>query len=149
VWGLFHGTFLVMERIGLAGAVRRLWLPVRHVYLMLVVMIGWVFFRADTLTGAIGFLRAMAGLSVAAASPYTLAWYLPVDVRLALLAGIIGSAPIVPALAAWRERLERRAGLARATLVDAAAAAALLAVFGIAVLHVAARSYNPFIYFRF
>jgi alginate O-acetyltransferase complex protein AlgI len=149
VWGLFHGSFLVMERVGLAGAVKRLWPPLRHVYLMLVVMIGWVFFRADTLTGAIDFLKAMAGLSVPAASPYTLAWYLPVDVRLALVAGIIGSAPIVPALVRWRARVEQRAGLLRAMLVDATAAAALLAVFGVAILHVAARSYNPFIYFRF
>jgi len=149
VWGLFHGSFLVMERIGLASAVRRLWRPLRHVYLMLVVMIGWVFFRAETLPGAIAFLKAMAGLTVGAASPYTLGWYLPVDVRLALLAGIIGSAPLVPALAAWRTGLERRAGLVRATLVDAAAAVALLAVFGVAIVHVAARSYNPFIYFRF
>jgi alginate O-acetyltransferase complex protein AlgI len=116
---------------------------------MLVVMVGWVFFRAETLTAAIDFLKAMAGLTVPAPSPYTLAWYLPFDVRLALLAGIVGSAPIVPALAGWRARLEQRAERARATLVDAVAAAALLAVFGIAILHVAARSYNPFIYFRF
>ena len=149
VWGLFHGSFLVMERVGLAAAVKRVWAPLRHVYLMLVVMIGWVFFRAETLTGAIAFLKAMAGLTVPTPSPYTLAWYVPVDVMLALAAGIIGSAPIVPALARWRADLERRAGLGRATLVDAAAATALLAVFGVAILHVAARSYNPFIYFRF
>jgi len=91
----------------------------------------------------------MAGLTVGSASPYMLGWYLPADVQLALLAGIIGSAPLVPALAGWRTGLERRAGLVRATLVDAAAAAALFAVFGAAILHVAARSYNPFIYFRF
>src|SRR5437762_694029 len=30
VWGLFHGTFLVAERLGLAAAVRRLWAPIRH-----------------------------------------------------------------------------------------------------------------------
>jgi alginate O-acetyltransferase complex protein AlgI len=149
VWGLFHGAFLVMERIGLARAVRRMWMPLRHVYLLLVVMIGWVFFRADTLAGAVDFLKAMAGLTGPSVSPYTIAWYLPLDVRLALVAGIVGSAPIVPALAGWRARLEQRAGAARAIFVDAAAAAALLTVFGVAILHVAARSYNPFIYFRF
>jgi alginate O-acetyltransferase complex protein AlgI len=149
VWGLFHGSFLVMERIGLARAMRRIWPPLRHVYLLLVVMIGWVFFRADSLAAAVGFLKAMAGLTVPAASPYTVAWYLPLDVRLALIAGMVGSAPIVPALAGWRARLEQRAGAARGTLVDAAAAVALLTVFGVAILHVAARSYNPFIYFRF
>ena len=36
---------------------------------LLAVMVGWVFFRADTLTGAIAFLEAMAGLSPAAPTP--------------------------------------------------------------------------------
>jgi alginate O-acetyltransferase complex protein AlgI len=149
VWGLFHGAFLATERVGLARAVRRMWAPLRHVYLLLVVMVGWVFFRADTLAGAVDYLKAMAGLTAPSVSPYTIAWYLPIDVCLALVAGILGSAPIVPMLAGWRARLEQRAGAGRATLVDAAGATALLAVFGVAILHVAARSYNPFIYFRF
>ena len=57
IWGLFHGSFLVVERLGLAAAIRRLWRPLRHVYLLLVVMIGWVFFRADTLPSAVAFLE--------------------------------------------------------------------------------------------
>ena len=61
IWGLFHGAFLVVERLGLAGRVMRLWRPLRHAYVLLVVMIGWVFFRADTLPAAIGFLKAMGG----------------------------------------------------------------------------------------
>src|SRR6202008_2450791 len=67
IWGLFHGSFLVMEGVGLAGAIRRRCPPVRHAYLLLVVMTGWVFFRAETLTGAIAFLKAMAGVTVASA----------------------------------------------------------------------------------
>jgi alginate O-acetyltransferase complex protein AlgI len=149
VWGLFHGTFLVLERIGLAAAVRRMWAPLRHAYLLLIVMVGWVFFRADTLGAAVGFLKAMAGLNVPTLSPYTLGWYLPVDVWLALAAGIVGSAPLIPVLGRWRARRPAGAGLAGPALFDAAAAAALLGVFGISILHVAARSYNPFIYFRF
>ena len=39
---------------------------------MLVVMIGWVFFRADTLPGAVAFLRALAGLSDPAPTIYAL-----------------------------------------------------------------------------
>ena len=61
IWGLFHGTFLVVERVGLAAAIMRLPRPVRHVYLTLVVMVGWVFFRADTLPGAIAFLECDGG----------------------------------------------------------------------------------------
>ena len=49
VWGLYHGVFLVLERAGLAARVGMLPRTLRHAYAVLVVMVGWVFFRADTL----------------------------------------------------------------------------------------------------
>ena len=87
IWGLFHGTFLVVERLGLAAAIRRLWRPLRHVYLLLVVMIGWVFFRADTLPSAVAFLMAMTGRPASAPTPYAVQWYLTPELWLALIAG--------------------------------------------------------------
>jgi alginate O-acetyltransferase complex protein AlgI len=149
IWGLFHGFFLVIERLGIAGVMKRLWPPVRHAYLMLVVMIGWVFFRADSLGDAIGFLRAMFGLGGVDPTPYALGWYLTNDVVFALIAGAIGSAPLVPALARWRARSGSDLARLRAVVLDACSAAALVAIFFASVLQMAARSYNPFIYFRF
>jgi alginate O-acetyltransferase complex protein AlgI len=146
VWGLFHGTFLVLERLGLANAIGRLPAPVRHAYLLVVVMIGWVFFRADTLTGAIAFLKAMAGMSPAAPTPFTILWYVTPEVAIALVAGTIGSLPIVPALARWVDEAPR-AGLRRG--FAAASTATLLGLLVVSIMHVAARAYNPFIYFRF
>jgi alginate O-acetyltransferase complex protein AlgI len=110
---------------------------------MLVVMIGWVFFRADTLSGAMFFLKSMAGMNVASATPFTVWFYLTPEVWLALVAGAIGSAPWIPALAA------RAARSAARNSWDAVAASALVAVFLASILNVAARTYNPFIYFRF
>jgi alginate O-acetyltransferase complex protein AlgI len=103
IWGLFHGTFLVVERLGLADAVKRLWPPVRHAYLLAIVMIGWVFFRAETLTAALAYLKSLAGLTVAAPTPFLVTWYLTPELCLALAAGCIGSMPVVPALARWRD----------------------------------------------
>lgn len=141
IWGLWHGTFLVAERVA-----RRSTLPSRyhwpiwpHVYTLLVVMIGWVFFRADTLAAAITFLRAMAGLNPATPAPFTVGFYLTPEVWLALIAGAIGSTPWVPHLASRT----------RSAAAGAAAATALVAVFVAAILQMAARTYNPFIYFRF
>jgi alginate O-acetyltransferase complex protein AlgI len=147
IWGLFHGTFLVVERIGLAAAVRRLWLPLRHVYLLLVVMVGWVFFRADTLAGAVAFLRTMFGLQAASRpTPFALGWYLTPEVWLALIVGAIGSTPLIPALGDWRRI---RLASWRAAGFDALATASLILILGAAVMQMAARTYNPFIYFRF
>ena len=65
---------------------------------------------------------------------------------LALLLGIVGSTPIIPALSAWRTTSLTRW---RAIGFDAAATASLMVIFGAAILQMAARTYNPFIYFRF
>ena len=146
VWGLFHGVFLVVERLGLARVITQGWRPLRHAYTLLVVMIGWVFFRADTLTYALAFLSAMAGAAPSAPTLYTPAWYLTPAVWIALVAGAIGSMPLVPALNTWRARFTDPS---RRWLIDAAATAAVLLLLAASVLEMAARSYNPFIYFRF
>jgi alginate O-acetyltransferase complex protein AlgI len=150
VWGLFHGTFLVVERLGLANRVMRLWRPLRHLYLLVVVMVGWVFFRADTLAGAGAFLKAMAGLGPALPTAYTVTWYLTPELWLALVAGVIGSTPIVPALGRWRaRRVEAGPRLAFASGLGAVSTAALVLLLVASIMQIAARTYNPFIYFRF
>jgi alginate O-acetyltransferase complex protein AlgI len=112
---------------------------------MLVVMIGWVFFRADTLGGAVGYVKAMFGFGTAAPWPYSVAWFLKPDLLVALAAGVVGSTPWVPALA-------RRIDIDRPALAPTAAFAsvATLAVLLVAsIMQVASGTCNPFIYFRF
>jgi alginate O-acetyltransferase complex protein AlgI len=151
VWGLYHGAFLVVERVGLASRVNALPAPVRHAYALLVVMVGWVFFRADTLGGATAMLAAMGGGSATVPSTYAPVWYWSGEVVLAFIAGVIGATPVMPSAA---RRLSRWAdgSAARPTLDwrgSAAAVVALLVIFSASLMLSAARSYNPFIYFRF
>jgi alginate O-acetyltransferase complex protein AlgI len=155
IWGLWHGMFLVIERVtGLRAATHRVHpfaaVP-RHVYTLVVVLIGWVFFRADTLPGAIAFLEAMSGLSRAAPTPFTVRWFLTTDVWLALAAGIVGSTPWLPALAArvLRSTAESKVTTRAHTAASLLAMASLLAVLVASIMQMAARTYNPFIYFRF
>ena len=58
-WGIWHGFFIVIERIGFDKVLQKLWKPLQHVYLLLIVIVGWVFFRADDFGSAIGLLRRM------------------------------------------------------------------------------------------
>ena len=103
-WGLYHGTFLAAERVGLATIVTRLPSPIRHGYLLLVVLSGWVLFRTETLRDAFVFLQALGGFgdTVPQASPLVVS---PV-VWMALAAGVMGSAPLVPWLSRWRVMLD-------------------------------------------
>jgi alginate O-acetyltransferase complex protein AlgI len=158
VWGLWHGAFLVVERaarpsthpparpLAEARAGVLAWPIWRHAYALLVVMIGWVFFRADSLAGAVAFLKAMAGVGASAPTPFPLGFYLTPELWIALLAGMLGSTPWVPGLAAW---LARRRGPALRSGASALATVTLIALLGLSVMQMAARTYNPFIYFRF
>jgi alginate O-acetyltransferase complex protein AlgI len=152
LWGLWHGAFLVLERIAgprVASARRSgvaAWPIWDHLYVMTVVMIGWVFFRADTLTTAASFLAALAGRSPALPAPYTVSFYLTTEVWVALAAGVVGSTPWVPALARRLTPSPERPGN---NPVAIAATVALAAMLVASIVSVAARTYNPFIYFRF
>jgi alginate O-acetyltransferase complex protein AlgI len=115
-----------------------------------VVMVGWVFFRADTLGDAVLYLGAMAGLYPPGITPFGVAWFLTPEVSLALIAGVIGSAPAIPALIRVVETPAPSAAEGpRRWLAEAAATAALALVFAASILQIAGRSYDPFIYFRF
>jgi alginate O-acetyltransferase complex protein AlgI len=157
VWGLWHGLFLVAERI--VGRSRRRPSPARpftnsptaafflpHLYTLLVVMIGWVFFRAETLAGAVDFLRALAGVGAARPTPFSVGFYLTPELWLALGAGVIGSSPWIAAIGA---RVDRESRPALRHLADGVATVALMALLVASILQMAARTYSPFIYFRF
>ncbi len=150
VWGLFHGAFLVFERLGLGKGLTAVAPPLRHAYLLLVVMVGWVFFRAETLSGALSMLGAMAGLGGTAPTPYGPAWYLNREVLLALAVGIVGSTPVLPRAAAWWAQTEAgRDGSRFAWAPSLAGVVALILLFTASLTLSAAQTYNPFIYFRF
>ncbi len=64
LWGLYHGFFLVMERSRLEQWRQRLWPPLQQAQTLLVIMIGWVLFRSETLTDAFRFFSLMAGVRI-------------------------------------------------------------------------------------
>jgi alginate O-acetyltransferase complex protein AlgI len=153
-WGLYHGGFLVLERMGLGKHLERLPSPLRRGYLLVAVTVGWVFFRAETFAGALALLRAMVGLADGSGVEYLPITYLRPDVVIALVAGVIFSAPVLPAL----RRLQGAVALRAAASLPARALGAVLAVTSVAALaglflasamFLAAGTHNPFIYYHF
>ncbi len=156
VWGLYHGAFLIMERMGLKP-----WIAARHGivrsgYTLLVVLVGWVFFRAANLEHALAMLRAMIGLGSGDGALHHPSMILMPDVVVALVLGVIGAGPLFPHLArrlgareldslgaGWRPRLALPAHAA------VAADLGLLILLCTSLFFVASVTSNPFIYFRF
>jgi alginate O-acetyltransferase complex protein AlgI len=145
-WGAFHGAFLVIERLGFNKVLDRTWRPLRHLYLMLVVMVGWVLFRSATITAAIGYLGVLAGgIQAPALQPPDR--YLGGETLGALCAGtLLATLPAAQALNLFPLRVHNRVLRGAAS---GFAHAVLLAMLMVCLLDVASGAYNPFIYYRF
>ena len=141
-WGAYHGLFLVLERRGLGGLLDAAWAPLRHAYVVLVVMFGWLLFRADNLEHAAGYARALVGLQHSPEAAYHLGRVVDARQWAALALGAVGSIPWLP----W---LTARAASWPRPVVELASTAALAGLWLVAMATVAADTYNPFIYFRF
>jgi alginate O-acetyltransferase complex protein AlgI len=153
IWGMMHGTLLVIERAGLTKLLNRLPRVVRHLYVILVVVAGGVFVRAETFAQSMLLLKAMMGFGAGVAGTSALSAYLNASLWLALAAGIIGSLPLIPRLRAWQERLAAGVHGARTVFVETGAGVleltALAFVFLASVSLSAAETYRAFIYFRY
>jgi alginate O-acetyltransferase complex protein AlgI len=152
VWGLYHGLFLGLERTRFGELLDRpSWRPAAHVYALLVVMVGWVFFRADSLTQAGYILKAMAGMGVGSGKEWHIGLFINPKVILMLCVGVIGSMPIIPWIKAWRHRrLERGPSLAAGAGVDAVTGLVVTPILLLlSCMSLASGTHNPFIYFQF
>ena len=61
IWGLWHGLFIILERIFNLDKREFSWYLrfFQHIAAMLIVIIGWVFFRSETMNGAWTMLKKM------------------------------------------------------------------------------------------
>lgn len=152
-WGIYHGIFLVIERAGFGAVLGCLPRLLRHLYALLVVMVGWVFFRSDDFGQALAVLQSMAGWADGDPVTTPLAYYLTHTVLAAILVGAAASLPLGDGLRRWRAAIRpRRPGsgwLGTLGLPRAVQASASLMLLGLSAVSIASGTYNPFIYFRF
>lgn len=143
VWGLFHGVFISLERTRVGTFLTRMPSLLRHAYLLLAVMVGWILFRCESMSHAVGFIHRL--LPNHTQGPRNVWEVVGSDGWIVMALGGALSMPIVPGM---RARMERMSGKGRIAC-ELAWMAALAALFGLCVSSLAAGGYNPFIYFRF
>ncbi len=152
VWGLYHGAFLVLERTAVGAWLERRPRPIRHSYAVLVFMLGWVLFRADSFSDASTYFGALFGLSPdGAAQP--LARYASREVIWAIAAGVLFSGPILPRIEGYWASLRRDRSPQVASALEAGGIGLEIGIVVLLLVTCAAwlagGTYNPFIYFRF
>lgn len=143
VWGMLHGVVLALEGLWLSKTMKKWWVPVQHLYLLLIVMLGWVFFRAPNLGGAFEYLGALAGLYGDSGSRYDVRMYLGSTEVIALVAGIIVSMPTAKAIS---DRFQKSGCHAAGTICKIAG---ILIIIALSLCSVASSTFTPFLYQKY
>lgn len=147
VWGLYYAVFLLVERLVsrhikidnvkdkvVAMKLNKAFLLVRWIITTMIIAIGWIFFRAESLTAAISYIRQLVDVNNTRLL-YSLS-YLDREIICAIILGILFCIP-------YSRKIKKKIGwkVVKHTLLPIG--------FLIACIYVLSDTYSPFLYFRF
>ena len=139
IWGLMFAVILIIEKFFLLDLLKKTPAFVNHIYVMLLVMISFVIFNANGLSGAVSDIGGMFGFAgVPAVNSETL-YYLRSYV-VVLILGIVGALPLVTAGAKKLRKFK---------VVRIAEPAVFAGLLLLITAFLVDGSFNPFLYFRF
>jgi len=141
IWGLWHGLFLSLERSSFGNALAKSPRIVAHAYTLLVIIVGWVFFRLEAYGDAVHFLFSMAGRNGFVNSMYPIQLYVTNEAFLAALVGLALSTPLFTICDQYFKRATWCGGITKVALVSL--------LLCLSMLKISSGTYNPFLYFRF
>lgn len=144
VWGSIHGSFMILERSGLERVVRRLPGILSNAYTLLIVLIAWVFFRAESIDSAWLYVKSMFGVNVQSSPYYYPEIYLTNEVKVAMLVALISSSRVMYSL--YNLYSDLVIGRSSHKII---ANLSYSALFLLCAMTMASSTYDPFIYFRF
>lgn len=140
-WGLYYGVILIIEKYLLSPVLDRLPDIVRHIYSIVLVVIGWVLFFSSSFGQAADYIRVMFGAGAHGFADRESMYLLTSNLILWLIL-IFGSTPLVH----FRYEHMLRTKKWNTTIINSVVYAAL---FIVCIAYLVTETYNPFLYFRF
>lgn len=144
VWGIYHGVLTMLETVLVkdknAGKAADSAKPVirvlGHIYTLLAVMIGFVIFRADSMSQAVHFIVSMFSFGATAVGTMTAVSVMSPLFIITLIIAAVACTPVLRMLP--KNAVTRLLGMGLTIIL-----------YMLCIMEIAAGSYNPFIYFRF
>lgn len=141
LWGLYYGTILTIEKFLLKDWLKKIPGLFTHLYTMVIVIIGWVFFECESITQGMKFIKVMFGLGGNAFVDRASVYYIYTNILLFVVL-IICSTPILKrAVSRIRERMKMAGSMIVPVMY-------FILIF-LSTAYLVNESYNPFLYFRF
>ncbi|MDD8048134.1 MAG: MBOAT family protein [Thomasclavelia sp.] len=144
IWGLFHGLFASLEDFQIIPTNKKWWKYVGHIYTLLVVVVAFVIFRADTVSQAFTMIAAMfTGFNSSIISSVTVAHLLSPYTVFILIFGLIFALPIKNVVS------NKFTSINKEGLFEVGGYVCSFVLLALCIMSLASSSFNPFIYFRF
>ena len=141
-WGVYYGVILVMEKYIWGDSLERLPGVVRHIYTIILVLVGWVFFFSPSLGYSLRYLAAMVGGGAGIVD--SKGAFLLLTHWLLYLLAVLGSSALGMRL------LNAVPRMIRGEKAKAVSAAVIyMGIFVVSVAFLVTDTFNPFLYFRF
>lgn len=138
-WGIYHGLLLIIDRLFLLNKLNNFPKYISNMITFVLVMIGWVFFRSDTINYAIGYIANMF-------NPKINSFILLVDMDNKVIITLLIA--VILALATWKKENVIINRIKLYNIVSLKCSFYLL-IFLYSCAILSTQSFNPFIYFKF
>ncbi|MGX4601075.1 MBOAT family O-acyltransferase [Faecalimicrobium sp. JNUCC 81] len=145
-WGLYYGVLIGIEKAFLDKLLKKLPQVFRHIYLLLIVMIGWVFFRAENMVQASEFIQILFGIGSNPVYNNSFVRYIS-DSGYIVFLSIIFATPVIPKLKSILRSKNKK--LVGSNLIYGLYSTCLMSLMFVVVVILINSTYNPFLYFRF
>ena len=143
LWGVYYLMWLILEKYVLHQLLQKIPAVIRHITTLLIVLVGWVLFRANNLEHALSYLSCMIGRN---GTPGDLNYFLAQMINYAAF-WIVGLIAVTPLFKKLTTKLNVRFG--QNILYQSMRNIGTLLLLGVCILYIIASSYNSFIYFQF
>ncbi len=147
LWGLYFAFFLVLEKRYLLEFFSRIPKIFGHIYLLIVVLFGWVLFYFTDFAALTSTLGAMFGADALAPSDLLTESAIKGSLWL-IIAALVLCTPVRAKLSHAGELIAKK-NAPCFVLVSAVKVIFLLGVFALSCVSLVGDTYNPFLYFRF
>ncbi len=142
-WGIFHGTFLIIERIGFGKFLEKIPSIFSWMYAMLVLLVGWVFFRIEDFNIAFQYIGKMFGIGQSN-DVYWLSHINNENIWIIFIAILSSSTFFMKAKDFVLDKIKNKS-----LLINILYDIILIGMFLLSITYINSNSYSPFIYFRF
>lgn len=143
LWGLYFGLLLIIEKYYLEKLLNKIYRPLRHIYSLFFIIIGWCFFYYTDLNKLVGFFKLIFGISFNSFENFEIQSLFYKNIFWFILA-ILCCMPIFT----WFQKTITRTF--KNELIQSTINLCLnFAFLVVSITLLVGNTYNPFIYFRF